>query len=528
MILAILSALLLAAPPAPEAIEAPAIPPTRSFAVVVGTTRSDRPGLPTLRYADDDAARWQELFTLLGAKVELLVVMDADTQARHADLAAQSRIPSRSELQGALDRSFAAMSEARARGERTAFYFVFAGHGDLDETGQGYLVLQDGRFTRGDLYERVLAASTADVNHLVLDACRAWFMVAGRGGSASSAVREVLDQESLERYPNTGVLIATTPSAEVHEWARFEAGVFSHELRSAIAGAADADGDGRVGYPEIAGFVAAANAGVSDPRGKLAVVALPPRINLQQAFADWNGSTVPRLRIESATGEPLHLEDDRGVRIADLHPEVHQALSVSVAAGRTVFVRGQGWEARWVTENGTTTLLAALEQGPPATRSRGSVEDAFERGLFQEPFGSGFLRGFLQQQRTTPAFAPPRVPRRNRSWKTPTGWSGVGASAALGASAFWMQEEARRDAARYEEAFGSAGEVRRMRTRMERRNMEARLLGATSLATGLASGWLLWNDRHTGSALAVSIDDRGAAVVFGVRFGGPSRSSEAP
>ena len=72
--------------------------------------------------------------------------------------------------------------------------------------------------------------------------------------------------EAAARAGHIGFLLSSSLSGETHEWAGFEAGVFSHEVRSGLYGAADADGDGRVTYPEIAAFVERANAAIVNQR----------------------------------------------------------------------------------------------------------------------------------------------------------------------------------------------------------------------------------------------------------------------
>ena len=59
---------------------APGAPPVKRFALVVGSNRPPRPGLATLRYADDDAVRWTVLFQTFGAEVELLTDLDAESE----------------------------------------------------------------------------------------------------------------------------------------------------------------------------------------------------------------------------------------------------------------------------------------------------------------------------------------------------------------------------------------------------------------------------------------------------------------
>jgi len=235
--------------------------PAPVFAGVVGHNASLEPGLPPLHYADDDAARYWELLRALGATAELFSVLDPDSQARFPEAKAAARPPTREQVLGGVRR----MHEALRRSGRTdaTFWFVFSGHGGVGRNYEGYLHLLDGRLTRGELFREVVAPSPAAFNHLILDACEAYFVVVSRGEGQAipdyrAAVRAYLQQEELTRYPNTGVVLASARDLETHEWSAYEAGVFSHELLSALTGAADLDGDGRVGYAEVRAFLTAA------------------------------------------------------------------------------------------------------------------------------------------------------------------------------------------------------------------------------------------------------------------------------
>src|SRR5581483_9078706 len=129
------------------------------------------------------------------------------------------------------------------------------GHGEGAPSGGRFVRIVDGPLTRGELLREVIAPSKAAFNHLIIDACNAYLMVARRGDdrapAAADAIRRYVADEDLARYPTTGVLLSTSRAAASHEWSAFGAGVFSHELRSALAGGADVNGDGRVEYSEV-------------------------------------------------------------------------------------------------------------------------------------------------------------------------------------------------------------------------------------------------------------------------------------
>ena len=116
------------------------------FALIVGVNQSVDADLPPLRYADDDAARYQDLFRSLGARTYLLTRPDENTRRISAQAVAEAREPRQGELARAVAALAADVSQARARGVRTLFYFVYAGHGNL-RGSDAYLALEDARLT---------------------------------------------------------------------------------------------------------------------------------------------------------------------------------------------------------------------------------------------------------------------------------------------------------------------------------------------------------------------------------------------
>ena len=75
--------------------------PTASFALIVGVNQGADRELPKLRYADDDAARYQDLFRLLGARTHVLARIDENTARLHAQAAAEAAPPTRDGLESA-------------------------------------------------------------------------------------------------------------------------------------------------------------------------------------------------------------------------------------------------------------------------------------------------------------------------------------------------------------------------------------------------------------------------------------------
>jgi hypothetical protein len=380
-----------------SALASPAPADPAIFAVIVGNNASDGGELADLRYADDDAARYHELLSMTGGQVEILSVLDADTQRVHPEVAERARVPRRDVLIETLDRTFEAVRDAERAGRRTSFYFVYVGHGSIGADGEGQMHLVGGRFSRSDLFQQVLAKSPATVNHVIIDACNAYLMVARRGDAVDVdvALDQFLAREDLSEYPNTGVLVSTSEATEVHEWSRFSAGVFSHEVRSALVGGADVDGDGRATYAEVRAFIAAANARIDNPKARLEVYAAAPRVNLREPIFDraW-APKAATLRIPDQMAGRYFVEDGRGVRYADFHSSPDFAVTLTLVPRELYYLRSDDLEIRVPAGVLKTADASALPSQPIALAMRGSESDEFRRNLFALPFGRAYFEGY--------------------------------------------------------------------------------------------------------------------------------------
>jgi hypothetical protein len=505
---------LLAAPTAaqpglsgPVAVESPfaveGLEPTRAYAVIVANDRGDEPGMGPLRYADDDGARYRELFLAAGVTTELLAVLDAETQRLYPESARAARAPTRSELETVLESVFAAIGRDNQAGLRTVLYFVYAGHGSVGADGEGAMHLLDGRFTRSDLFQRVVSRSPARINHLIIDACNAYLMVARRGAGApteaaiASAVSGFLSREGLERHPNTGVLVSTSQAADVHEWERFQAGIFSHEVRSALAGGADVDGDGAVSYDEARAFLAAANGRVADARARIRAYALPPAIHRAEPLFDRRfAKAAPMLRIPASLTGRRYLEDARGVRFADFNIGADGPLVMMLVPSSTYFLRSAHDEIRIPLEGRHPARAAdagALNGSPIELAQRGSESLAFQRDLFAIPFGRSYFEGFVAHAEVEPppaALLLDPVPAGLSSRHAiALGLAGSGLVAAGVGLGFGLS--ASNQAASYRSAIGSNDDVGALRTGASQNAQLANILfGAAGAA--LVSGAVVW------------------------------------
>jgi hypothetical protein len=86
------------------------------------------------------------------------------------------------------------------------------------------------------------------------------------------------------RHPEVGLFLSTNSDEEVFEWSELESGVFSHEVRSGLTGAADVNRDGTVTYADLAGFVAEANRGIPRESLRPQIFASGPRGDQQASL----------------------------------------------------------------------------------------------------------------------------------------------------------------------------------------------------------------------------------------------------
>src|SRR6185295_19655156 len=92
------------------------------FALIVGVNTPAEPDLQPLRFADDDAARYLDLFRALGARTYLLTRLDDNTRRLHPQAAAEALPPRREELRRTVDAVARDIARAHAEGVATVLY----------------------------------------------------------------------------------------------------------------------------------------------------------------------------------------------------------------------------------------------------------------------------------------------------------------------------------------------------------------------------------------------------------------------
>ena len=471
-----------------------------SFALIIANNQPQpgSSGLSALRYADDDGARFFELFELFAERVVIHTVLDAESQDLYPEVAIVSRPPTKSEVARTLDQLFKEIEAARARGRSTELFFVFVGHGSALESGEGVMHFLDGGFSRSDLFQQVVSRSPAQTNHVIVDACNAFLFVAGRGdedkrASVDQAVDQYLARETMQRHPNTGFLLSTSASAEVHEWSGFRAGIFSHEVRSAMLGGADIDGNGAVTYDEVRAFLNAANGRVTDPRAKLSPWVSPPSIRRTAPLVERARTSegVARLHVPGDLAGRWSIEDTRGVRLADINVAPDGPVTLLLSPKRDHYLRGARVEIPLPSSMATELDAQRLARREVSTEARGGLDSSFRRDLFALPFGLAFFTGF---QVSNP---PPNVdllfeaPEEEASIRPWIGGSLIVLSVAAIATGIVFGVLAEDDAERFRSEVGLSDDLNALQNRAQDRETVANVLIGTGVALGLGGTALL-------------------------------------
>ncbi len=377
----------IAAGPAAAAPDAPA----DVFAIVIGYN-GGRPGLPTLRFADDDAVRFSLLLRGLDpggrpARLWLLTELDAETEsglARAGLTAHPDAPPTRAALSAALADVAGALARRPAGAPDPLLYVIYAGHGL-----QGRILLKPDGAPEAAITGHELRAAVAELaraapnlrTFLFLDACRSQSLFTERGAESDLGPDLTAQASELERRADEvriGVLTAAASGKPAGEVGELGAGYFSHVLASGLAGAADADGDEVVSFGELVAFVAfnterltGQRPWFAPPGGDLRV----PAIDLRGRRARLDLSTAPagRYLIAAGTGRPI---------FAEAYNSGRTPLRLALPAGRYRILRGAATGAAQQAdvdlrpgERLDLGRAAWAEGAPSPSRARGGDED---------------------------------------------------------------------------------------------------------------------------------------------------------
>jgi Caspase domain len=405
-----------------RALEAPA-----RFAIVIGNNHPESSKQVTLRYADDDAFATHQLMQEAGVDSTLLVSPDSDTERLYPDVRHVEATPEQLERVTA---QIAGKVRAAGRSELLVFY---SGHGDEDDTGEGYVLLEGRRrFTQAMLIS-LLTRIAANRNHGIIDACKSSLFVfdRGPGGDHRPYTGRPLAIASPALRANTGFVLSTSSGRDSHEWERFHAGILSHELRSALRGAADLDYDGQVTYREVRGFLGNANQSIP-PRLQPDFFVVPPGSERgEQTLLSW--ACASSIELTASNWGHVYVETPRGERLADFHPAPDRSMYLWTPPERPLFVRRHDERSEVpITGSGSTQRVDSSTAQAPAVVQRGASSLAFE-DLFASPFVAADLERFAEAPHVN--LEPPALVEAPGRTGT---WIAIGGTAVFGASALTL------------------------------------------------------------------------------------------
>lgn len=489
-------------------MQANSSPRYRSYALIIGYNESDSDNLPDLRYADDDAVQNAKLLSELDAHVVLLTDLDDDSRELYPDI--QLNKPTKQAVFKAMEEINTRMEQARKSGYQPIFYLFYSGHGEV-EHNRGYVTLQGDRLWRRDLLD-MLESSKAMENHVIIDACKSYFMVFKRGpGGERKPVHGILNPDNEEFPVNTGVFLSTSSAGDSHEWEAYQAGVFSHELRSALRGAADVNRNNKISYEEAAAFIWTANASIANRRFRPAFYQRPPK-NRQSGEASLmrlSEASGDRLVVGPGFSEHIFLEDAVGARLADLHPGESQAIALILPAERPLFARNPVTGKEVALPQTNEIHLAGLHWQNPTSTRRGAEHEAFA-SLFSKKFDQQAQEDYLERLKLF----------QDRTGEEDDGhdWLryslGI-AAAATGITGGVMTGLALAEKSKIDDATNGVDRAR-FNDRIDAFNVTA--ISCYSVAGGLLAGflfWTLWPEKES-EVHFLAVDRR--SVSFSFRF----------
>ncbi|MER2562153.1 MAG: caspase family protein [Myxococcaceae bacterium] len=358
----------------------------RLYALVIGNNQPVDGSTAELHYADDDALSFHQLLLEANASSVLLTRLDAQTRALNPDVHPEA--PTLEGVERAWRDIELALRQAASAGTPAEFLLFFSGHGEVSE-GEGFLALEGGRLTRSRL-TAMLNAAPSRRNHVVVDACKASLAVLGKGpgGRREPYHRGLVGNASAP----TGYLLSASSDTDAHEWERYQAGVFTFELRSALRGSADVDGDGRITYEELGGFLSRANEGIVNARFKPDFLVRAPGAGvggLREAVLDWRRPAA--LTLEGPS-EHVYVETATGARVLELNAGP-QSFALHLPAQRPLFIRSADERVERTLLAAEPTRLTDLSVSTPQVSSKGALHLAFQR-LFAVPFDAQSVQAF--------------------------------------------------------------------------------------------------------------------------------------
>jgi Caspase domain len=196
------------------------------YAVVIGNNQGAADEAP-LRWAEDDAAKIAHVLRELGGfRAENLLLLRGESAEaiRRALIATNDRIRTRP-----------------AAGGRAMLLVYFSGHADAAAMHLGASTLEHAEL------RQLVRGSAAAMRLLIVDACRSGALTRVKGGRDAPPFAITLDAAGMSGGGEGAVFLTSSAANEdAQESDDIKGSFFTHALASALLGAGDTDGDGRV------------------------------------------------------------------------------------------------------------------------------------------------------------------------------------------------------------------------------------------------------------------------------------------
>jgi hypothetical protein len=209
----------------------------------------------------------------------------------------------------------------------------------------------------------------------------------------------ITENNTLPR--NTGVFLSTSSGAESHEWEAFQGGIFSHEMRSALRGGADLDGNRAVTYEEAAAFIRRANESIPIRRFRPQFFVHPPgnAPSNTSVLADLSAASGNWVSLGVGRAEHQYVEDALGRRLLDVHPAADADTALLLPKRRPLFVRFPESGKEISVPSGNLIRLSEHSAAPWTVSARGAEHEAFAR-IFRLPFDRSAVIAYRSSEET--------------------------------------------------------------------------------------------------------------------------------
>jgi hypothetical protein len=303
------------------AVDAHAV--THKFAVVLGNNLGHDPA-KELKYAEQDATKMRDVLVELGGfrPDDVKLVLDGDSNRAWA----------------AIERMEQRLSKRKSEtGAKSLLLFFYSGHadGDVLELGESSL-----RFEKLLDYLRL---SSADVRLAFLDSCQSGRLIAAKGGRRGPEYNINLTDE----ITSMGFAIVTSSSQNElsQESAEIRGAFFTHYLVSALRGAGDKSGDGKVTLNEAyqyayARTLARTSAAIGVTQHPMYEFQLQGRGEIILTNTDLTGTRIAVRVPESGRLLLLDESENEIVAEADINADERAVLAVRPGSYRAYLLAG--------------------------------------------------------------------------------------------------------------------------------------------------------------------------------------------